>query len=252
MCRTYFEVHATFDARAGQYAGRWFDEKFRKGDDEHARAERIFDTPEAKASASARRPSYSSPRQAGRCRGSKTTDHAAPPLLYDLTSLQRGPTAASASRHARRSAGAGALRKAQGADLPTDRRTARCRKTMSARSGRRCSNWKKPTATASSPVKSATKKYVRTRQQARLRQRKISDHRDHSDAATAKGVERAGRKALRHGRQALPCVCSSVTSSSKLPALRASKAKRSREGKVLVNPAGLRCTAKPTPRKPAT
>ena len=28
--RTYFEVHAQFDAAAGQYAGRWFDEKFKR------------------------------------------------------------------------------------------------------------------------------------------------------------------------------------------------------------------------------
>ena len=48
-------MHATFDAKAGQYAGRWFDEKFKKADDEHARAERIFDTPDAaKADAIAR------------------------------------------------------------------------------------------------------------------------------------------------------------------------------------------------------
>ncbi len=89
--RTYFEVHATFDAKAGQYSGRWFDEKFRKGDDEHARAERIFDTPEAKASASARAKAI-----VLKCLGqpgiveeeSKPTTQA-PPLLYDLTSLQR-------------------------------------------------------------------------------------------------------------------------------------------------------------------
>jgi DNA topoisomerase III len=90
--RTYFEIHATFDAKAGQYAGRWFDEKFKKADDEHARAERIFDaadakTPDAEARAKA---------IAAKCLGklgiveeeSKPTTQA-PPLLYDLTSLQR-------------------------------------------------------------------------------------------------------------------------------------------------------------------
>jgi len=90
--RTYFEVHATFDAKAGQYAGRWFDEKFKKGDDEHARAERIFDTPDAKApDAGARAKAI-----VAKCQGkpgiveeeSKPTTNA-PPLLYDLTSLQR-------------------------------------------------------------------------------------------------------------------------------------------------------------------
>lgn len=92
VARTYFEIHATFDARAGQYAGRWFDEKFKKGDDEHARAERIFDAPDAnKPEAEARAKAI-----AAKCEGkpgvveeeSKPTTQA-PPLLYDLTSLQR-------------------------------------------------------------------------------------------------------------------------------------------------------------------
>ncbi|MCC7068579.1 MAG: DNA topoisomerase III [Burkholderiales bacterium] len=89
--RTYFEVHATFDARAGQYAGRWFDEKFRKSDDEHARAERLFDRLEGGPSGSARAKAI-----VLKCLGkpgiveeeSKPTTQA-PPLLYDLTSLQR-------------------------------------------------------------------------------------------------------------------------------------------------------------------
>jgi DNA topoisomerase III len=92
VARTYFEIHATFDAKAGQYVGRWFDEKFRKGDDEHARAERIFELPNAiKPEAEARAKAI-----ATKCQGkpgiveeeSKPTTQA-PPLLYDLTSLQR-------------------------------------------------------------------------------------------------------------------------------------------------------------------
>ena len=89
VARTYFEVHATFHAKAGAYAGRWFDEAFRKGDDEHARAERIF----GKDADDARRRAESIVRK---CVGkpgsveeeSKPTTQA-PPLLYDLTSLQR-------------------------------------------------------------------------------------------------------------------------------------------------------------------
>ncbi len=92
VARTYFEIHATFDAKAGQYAGRWFDEKFKKGEDEHARAERMFDLPNAtKPEAEARAKAI-----AAKCQGklgvveeeSKPTTQA-PPLLYDLTSLQR-------------------------------------------------------------------------------------------------------------------------------------------------------------------
>jgi len=35
--RNYWEVRATFDARAGRYEGRWFDEAFKKGADPDAR-----------------------------------------------------------------------------------------------------------------------------------------------------------------------------------------------------------------------
>src|ERR1044072_991070 len=40
--RPYFEVHGQFEVKAGNYPGRWFDENFKKGEDEDARAERIL------------------------------------------------------------------------------------------------------------------------------------------------------------------------------------------------------------------
>src|SRR3954465_9511931 len=45
VSRDYWEVHGAFEVAAGEYNGRWFDEGFKKkGDeDEHARAERIWD-----------------------------------------------------------------------------------------------------------------------------------------------------------------------------------------------------------------
>ncbi len=83
VSRDYFEVRATFQAKAGTYEGRWFDPQFRKGDDAEARAERIWDRERAQAIASA-------------CAGrpgevdeeSKPSTQLAP-LLFDLTSLQR-------------------------------------------------------------------------------------------------------------------------------------------------------------------
>jgi DNA topoisomerase-3 len=84
VSRPYWEVHGTFGARNGEYVGRWFDEKFKKADDdEHARAERLWD--ERKAAAIK-----------AKCAGkpgivteeSKPSTQS-PPLLYDLTSLQR-------------------------------------------------------------------------------------------------------------------------------------------------------------------
>jgi DNA topoisomerase-3 len=82
--RSYWEVIGTFQSKAGEYTGRWFDEAFKKDEtDEHARAERLWD--EARAQAIRER-----------CEGkpgvvseeSKPTTQGAP-LLYDLTSLQR-------------------------------------------------------------------------------------------------------------------------------------------------------------------
>ena len=82
--RDYWEVLGTFGAAAGEYAGRWFDEKFRKPeDDPDARPERLWDEAKARAIAS-------------KCAGEPgtVTEESKPstqiaPLLYDLTSLQR-------------------------------------------------------------------------------------------------------------------------------------------------------------------
>jgi DNA topoisomerase III len=85
VARDYWEVHATFAAAAGEYAGRWFDETFEKNKDEdaEARAERLWDEPRAQAIRA-------------KCEGRAgiVTEEAKPstqlsPLLYDLTSLQR-------------------------------------------------------------------------------------------------------------------------------------------------------------------
>jgi len=84
VSRPYWEVKATFDAVAGQYEGKWFDPKWKKNpDDAEARADRLWNAPDAEAIAAA-------------VRGKPATvvDEAKPstqasPLLYDLTTLQR-------------------------------------------------------------------------------------------------------------------------------------------------------------------
>lgn len=84
--RDYWEVHGNFGASGGEYLGKWFDEKFektRKSDDPDQRADRLWDAARAADIVS-------------RCAGkpgvvteeSKPSTQA-PPLLYDLTSLQR-------------------------------------------------------------------------------------------------------------------------------------------------------------------
>jgi DNA topoisomerase-3 len=82
--RDYWEVHATFSAAAGEYAGRWFDERFQKPhDDGEARAERLWDRKRADA---IREKCLGKPGVA--TEESKPTSQLSP-MLYDLTSLQR-------------------------------------------------------------------------------------------------------------------------------------------------------------------
>jgi len=82
--REYWEVRATFGAEAGSYDGRWFDPDFKKKDEEpEGRAERLWEQARAEAIVAA-------------CAGKTGTvaeeakpSTQAPPLLFDLTSLQR-------------------------------------------------------------------------------------------------------------------------------------------------------------------
>jgi DNA topoisomerase-3 len=82
--RDYWEVRATFGCKAGEYEGRWFDPDFKRPeDDEHARAERIWDRARAEAIAEACR------GKAGTVAEEAKPSTQAAPLLFDLTSLQR-------------------------------------------------------------------------------------------------------------------------------------------------------------------
>jgi DNA topoisomerase-3 len=56
--RDYWEVQADFAVKAGNYQARWFDENFKKEEDDHDRAERIWDQAMADA---ARQPKRSKP-----------------------------------------------------------------------------------------------------------------------------------------------------------------------------------------------
>jgi DNA topoisomerase-3 len=96
VSRDYWELHANFGAKAGEYAGRWFDESFKKVKSEKGektaaeldaeaelRAERVWDRKKADVIRA-------------KCEGKPgvATEESKPstqmsPLLYDLTSLQR-------------------------------------------------------------------------------------------------------------------------------------------------------------------
>ena len=81
--RTYFEVFGDFGVVAGTYRGRWTDLNFRKGADEDARPERLWEREKAQAIAD------KCVGKTGVVTEEKKPATQAPPLLYDLTSLQR-------------------------------------------------------------------------------------------------------------------------------------------------------------------
>jgi DNA topoisomerase-3 len=84
VSRDYWEIHGTFGAEAGEYAGRWFDEKFSKKEgDEQLRPERVWEIARAEEIQK-------------KCLGKPgiVTEESKPttsmsPQLYDLTTLQR-------------------------------------------------------------------------------------------------------------------------------------------------------------------
>jgi DNA topoisomerase III len=84
VSRDYWEIHGTFKAEAGDYQGKWFDPKWRKNeDDNELKADRVWTERDALAIAAAVRGQMASVTEE-----SKPTTQA-PPLLFDLTSLQR-------------------------------------------------------------------------------------------------------------------------------------------------------------------
>ena len=86
VSRDYFEVHATFACKAGEYAGRWFDEAFsrdKNDEDSGLRAERLWD----RARADAIRAKCDGKPSVVEEQSKASTQMS--PLLYDLTSLQR-------------------------------------------------------------------------------------------------------------------------------------------------------------------
>ena len=84
VSRNYWEIHGTFGAQAGEYPGRWFDEKFSKKEgDDQLKQERVWDVKFADAIKA-------------KCLGKPgiVTEESKPttsmsPQLYDLTTLQR-------------------------------------------------------------------------------------------------------------------------------------------------------------------
>jgi DNA topoisomerase-3 len=114
--RDFCEIHGTFAAKAGEYPGRWFDEHFKKEETEADRTNRLLaglqlNLPDAAARLEAPQGSLWDEHRVAirvwhreiadaiqrKCQGrtglvevdEKKPSTSAPPLLYDLTSLQR-------------------------------------------------------------------------------------------------------------------------------------------------------------------
>ncbi len=91
ISRDYWEVHAQFDVAAGSYAAKWIDTSWKKGakkdesggDDEHAKADRLWNAQDAQTIADAVR------GQTGQVSEQSKPSAQASPQLFDLTSLQR-------------------------------------------------------------------------------------------------------------------------------------------------------------------
>ncbi len=188
--RAYWEILGTFIAAGGPYEGRWFDEKFKKiEDDPDSRAERLWDEAKARAIAA-------------KCEGQPgvVSEETKPstqvsPLLYDLTSLQRDTDDAFAC--------ASAVRKTQGTDLSENGRARTAGglpadRTRHARVAAR--NHRLLDVRRADPQVE-----VGEAQQADLRrQQDFRSLRDHSNAAAAQALDRAGNQTLRPCGQAIP------------------------------------------------
>jgi DNA topoisomerase-3 len=84
ISRNYWEVHASFGAQAGDYAGKWFDPKWKKNEeDAEKKADRLWNEGEARAIADAVRGQLATVTEE-----SKPSTQVSP-MLFDLTSLQR-------------------------------------------------------------------------------------------------------------------------------------------------------------------
>ena len=84
VSRDYWEVRATFAVNAGEYEGKWFDPAWKKNpDDAELRSDRLWNEAAALAIAAAVQGEPASVTEEAK------PSTQAPPMLYDLTSLQR-------------------------------------------------------------------------------------------------------------------------------------------------------------------
>ena len=198
VSKDYWEIHGTFAAKAGEYPGRWFDEKFAKKDGESdLKPERVWDAKLAEAIRA-------------KCLGKPgiVTEESKPttqmsPLLYDLTSLQReangrfgfsAKTTLSLAQALYEKHKVLTYPRTDSRALPEDYLDTVKNDARDA-GGDQLRHVRRPDS----------EERVGQAQQAHLQQRQgLGPLRHHPDLARAQAPERAGGEALRHGHQAVP------------------------------------------------
>ena len=196
--KDYWEIHGTFAAKAGEYPGRWFDEKFAKKDGESdLKPERVWDAKLAEAIRA-------------KCLGKPgiVTEESKPttqlsPLLYDLTSLQReangrfgfsAKTTLSLAQALYERHKVLTYPRTDSRALPEDYLDT-VKTTLGMLERDQLRHLRRPDS----------QERVGQAEQAHLQQcQGLGPLRHHPDLARAQAPERAGSQALRHGHQAVP------------------------------------------------
>jgi DNA topoisomerase-3 len=238
--RDYWEVKATFDARPGFYEGKWFDPKFKKDDDADRRADRVWDKAAAETIAAA-----------VRGKPARSPRNPSPPRNGQPAAVRPDQPAARGQRPLRllgqdhAVAGAGAVREAQGADLPADRLARAARGLPAGGQGHaqdaRHRDLPGPLRELARTPRSRSRKATSSRTSASsTTPRSVGSLRHHPHAAGAQEPVRHRGQAVRPGRQALH---RGVLPERRIPGHDAPDGRVGHHfqtnGKVLVNPGWL-------------
>jgi DNA topoisomerase-3 len=198
VSRNYWEVHASFQAQAGEYPAKWFDPAFKKptGDaaDPEQRADRVWTEAQAQQIADASR------QQPARVSEESKPTTQASGLLYDLTSLQREANGRFGFCQNHAGAGAEPVRTPQGPDLPAYRQPCPARRLFAHGQADLRDACRQRHEPPGAPRADGAEQRLHQAHQARVRQRQGERplcH--HSHAASAQRPERGRAKAVRPG-----------------------------------------------------
>ena len=205
VSRDYWEVRATFAVDAGEYEGKWFDPAWKKNpDDAELRSDRLWNEADALAIAAAVQGEPATVSEEAK------PSTQAPPLLYDLTSLQREANSRFGfSARTTLSIAQALYEKHKVLTYPRTDSRASARGLRRGRQGDHRDDLEGgpagPAARARGAREDRAQGGLRQADQEDLRQRQgVGPLRDHPDPAGAEEPLGDRGQALRHGCQALP------------------------------------------------